>query len=47
MLFLSHLLVISFFVLLTPKIPCVFLPNYVVVDIVGETIFFKIQSMRS
>jgi hypothetical protein len=30
---------------LTPKIPCVFGPNCVVFDIVGEIIFSKMQSM--
>jgi hypothetical protein len=33
--------------LLTLKIPYVFLPKYVVFDIVGEIIFFKIQSIRT
>jgi hypothetical protein len=32
---------------LTPKIPCVYWPNYAVFDIDGETIFSKIQSMRT
>jgi hypothetical protein len=31
---------------LTPKIPCVFLPNFAVFDIVGRINFSKNKSMR-
>jgi hypothetical protein len=31
---------------LTPKIPCVFLPNFVVFDIVGKINFSKNKRMR-
>jgi hypothetical protein len=31
---------------LTPKIPCVFLPNFAVFDIVGKINFSKNKSMR-
>jgi hypothetical protein len=39
-------LVADSFLILTPKIPCVFLPNSAVFDIVGKINFSKNKSMK-